>query len=86
MPYRNVLDMVSALKTLLGGDSGYFVAIVRAHLSFIKWWLFHKSKSVFPVSKKGKPDGMLNENMVWLHFIKKKKYFYEIVRQKVADK
>ncbi len=79
MPVRNFLDAVSAWKGLLTGDGGYFIAIIRAQLAFIKWWLFYQRKSVFPVTKKGHLSGYLQKNMVWQHFVKKKKYFTEIV-------
>ena len=79
MPYRSLLDAVSAWKGLLSGDGGYFVAIVRAHAAFIKWWLFKRKQSVFPAKRNGKLQGYLQGNMVWLHFVKKKKYFSEIV-------
>ena len=81
MPARNFLDAVSAWKGLLTGDGGYFIAILRAEMAFIKWWLFYKKKSVFPASKKGRLDGFIRKNMVWQHFIKKKKTFNEIVRK-----
>ena len=79
MPVRAVLDGLSALKGLLTGDGGYFVAIVRAQLAFIKWWLFYQAKSVFPVTKKGNLSGYFQKNMVWQHFAKKKQRFSEIV-------
>ena len=79
VPVRNLLDAVSAWKGLLTGDAGYFIAILRAHLAFLKWWLFHKKESVFPANKKGTLTGHLQKNMVWQHFVKKKKYFSEIV-------
>lgn len=79
VPVRNLLDAVSAWKGLLSGDTGYFVAIFKAHLAFIKWWLFHKKQSVFPISKKGDLSGCLQKNVAWQHFVKKKKYFSEIV-------
>ncbi|MEP6701196.1 MAG: glycosyltransferase family 2 protein [Bacteroidota bacterium] len=79
MPVRNLLDAISAWKGLLTGDGGYFIAIMRAQLAFIKWWLFHKKKSVFPATRKGNLSGYLQKNMVWQHFVKKKKYFSEIV-------
>lgn len=81
MPARNFLDGVSAWKGLLSGDGGYFVAILRAQLAFIKWWLFYQQKSVFPATKKAALSGYLRKNMVWQHFAKKKKYFSEIVRK-----
>jgi GT2 family glycosyltransferase len=79
MPARNFLDAVSAWKGLLSGDGGYFIAILRAHAAFTKWWIFYRKRSVFPVSKKGALSGYLQKNMVWLHFVKKKKVFTEIV-------
>jgi len=79
MPVRNLLDALSAWKGLLTGDSGYFIAIIRANLAFIKWWLFYQRKSVFPIDKKRKVLGYLQKNMAWQHFFKKKKYFSEIV-------
>lgn len=81
VPVRNLLDGISAWKGLLTGDAGYFVAILRAHIAFLKWWLFNKHKSVFPSTKSGKLSGLLNQNMVWLHFAKKKNSFSEIVRK-----
>jgi GT2 family glycosyltransferase len=78
---RNILDGVSAWKGLLSGDGGYFLAILRAELSFIKWWLFYKRKSVFPVKKTGSLAGYYQKNMTWQHFVKKKTRFYEIVNK-----
>jgi hypothetical protein len=79
MPFRNFLDGISAWKGLVTGDGGYFIAILRAQLAFLKWWLFCQKKSVFPVTKKGKLTGFLKKNMVWQHFVKKKNRFSEIV-------
>jgi GT2 family glycosyltransferase len=81
MPVRNFLDGVSAWKALLSGNAGYFMAIIKAQFGFINWWLFHKKNSIFPVSKKGKLSGFLPKNIAWLHFIKKKKTFTEIVEK-----
>lgn len=81
IPVRNVLDAVSAIKGLLKGDGGYFIAIIKAHLAFIKWWLFHKKMSVFPENKKAVLSGWLQKNVAWQHFVKKKKYFSEIVEK-----
>jgi len=79
MPVRNLLDAISAWKGLLNGDGGYFIAIVRAHLAFFKWLLFFRHKSVFPAHRKGALSGRLNRNIAWLHFVKRKKTFSEIV-------
>lgn len=79
MPVRNFLDALSAWKGLLTGDIGYFIAILRAQVAFIKWWLFYQKKSVSPVVKKGSLSGYLQKNIAWQHFVKKKKSFTEIV-------
>lgn len=79
MPVRNLLDGVSAWKGLLSGDGGYFIAILRAQLAFMKWWLFNRKRSVFPANRTGPLSGYLKKNMAWQHFIKKKKAFSEIV-------
>ena len=79
MPVRNFLDSISAWKGLLQGEGGYFIAILRAQLAFLKWWFFYKKKSVFPISRKGVLHGYLMRNMAWQHFIKKRKRFSEIV-------
>lgn len=79
MPLRNLLDGISAWKGLVTGDGGYFVAICRAQLAFIKWWLFYRKKSLFPSKTKMALSGYLKKNMVWQHFAKKKRYFTEIV-------
>lgn len=79
MPARNFLDAVSAWKGLLSGDGGYFISVVRAQLGFIRWWLFHRGKSVFPRTRTGDLTGRFDGNIAWQHFIKKKKTFTEIV-------
>ena len=81
MPVRSFLDSLSAWKGLLSGDGGYFIAILRAQLAFIKWRLFYQKKSVFPANKKGSLSGYLQKNIVWQHFVKKKTLFSEIVEK-----
>ncbi len=78
-PVRNLFDAISAWKGLLSGDGGYFIAIIRAHAAFIKWWLFFRRRSVFPASRKGPLQGFLRKNMVWQHFARKRNFFSEIV-------
>ncbi len=76
---RAALDIVSAIKSLVKGDSGYFIAVISAHVSFVKWLMTGQKKSVFPKNKKTPLHGYLNNNLAWLHFIKRKKKFSEIV-------
>ena len=75
IPFRIFLDAVSAWKGLLIGDGGYFLAILRAHMAFLKWILFKQNQSQFPKNRTGKLSGLLHRNIVWLHFVLKKKYF-----------
>ncbi len=81
IPIRNLLDGVSAWKALLSGDGGYFIAVLKAQLGFLNWWLFHKKKSPFPPTKKAPLAGLLPRNIAWLYFVKKKKTFTEIVHK-----
>ena len=80
IPFRIFLDTVSAWKGLLSGDGGYFIAILRAHLSFYKWILFWRGQSVFPVKRAGKLYGIYEGNVVWQHFAKGKKYFSQLIK------
>lgn len=83
--FRAVLDGVSAFKSLLSGDGGYFIAVASAHLSFIKWMLTDQRKSVFPKNKKTNLQGWLKKNIAWEHFVKGKKKFSEIVTKDVKN-
>jgi GT2 family glycosyltransferase len=78
---RSFLDAVSAWKGLLTGNGGYFLAIIKAQVAFIKWWVFHRGKSKFPVTKRAKLDGYFRGNIVWLYFGKKVRTFSKIVRK-----
>ena len=80
IPFRIFLDAVSALKGLFIGDGGYFISILRAHFSFLKWILFRQGQSVFPEKKGGKPAGLYKGNIVWEHFVKGKKYFSQLIK------
>lgn len=81
VPARNFLDALSAWKGLLSGDGGYFIAIVRSHLAYTRWWLFYQGKSVFPKNRKADLSGYTKKNMIWQHFVKKKKHFDEIMNE-----
>lgn len=80
IPFRLMLDAISAWKGLLKGDEGYFLAILRGHLGFVKWLFFKKRESVFPEKRGGHLSGLYKGNVVWQHFANKKKYFSEIIK------
>lgn len=78
-PFRMLLDQVSALKGLLSGDAGYFIAIVKAHLAFFNWVFFKKKmKNDYRKRKLRTFPGVYPGNIVWQHFTLKKKYFRDI--------
>lgn len=79
IPFRLFLDQVSAIKGLLSGDAGYFVAIFKAHLAFFDWALFKKHQRPGHTRRKMKTlPGVYHGNIVWQHFALKKKYFTDI--------
>lgn len=82
IPYRIFLDVVSAYKNLFIGQSSYFKAVVKAHLAFATWVLFHRKESIFPRKKLAKPNTIYNGNIVWKHFIHGIKTFNEIIQTK----
>lgn len=82
IPFRFLLDAISACKSLLAGQSIYFLAIGEAHLAFLKWMLVKQKQSVFPVRRKGEVSGWFMHSVAWQHFIRGKKTFAEIVRRK----
>ncbi len=79
---RIILDAIAAWKGLLQVNSGFFMAILKAHGYFLKWIFSGKKNNVFPVSRKGVLNGRYSSSLVWQHFIKKKKCFSEIVKNK----
>lgn len=79
IPFRLFLDQVSALKGLLGGDAGYFVTISKAHAAFARWY-FSNNRHYTPNRKKlTQLAGVYEGNIVWQHFVRKKKSFAQIV-------
>ncbi len=82
VPARILLDIISAWKSLFAGQGIYFFAVMEAHFAFLKWLLVNRRQSVFPVSKKGAVNGWYRGSVVWMHFIRRKKTFAEIVRNK----
>ncbi|MGC4102539.1 glycosyltransferase family 2 protein [Ferruginibacter sp.] len=82
IPYRLGLDAISAWQNLLKGDGGYFVAILKAHLHFLKWLLFEKKTKRTVKRRSIKGSGYYTGSVVWQYFVKKKKTFSEIVDNK----
>jgi GT2 family glycosyltransferase len=82
IPFRLALDAIAAWRAIFSGDAGFFGAVCKAHLHFIRWIVFHQKQSVFPASKKLIQSGVYKGSIVWDYFIRKKKTFSEIVGNK----
>jgi GT2 family glycosyltransferase len=81
LPFRFLLDAISAWKGLLTGDIAFFSAIVFAHLGYFKYVI----KGNFKRTAHSKPmkslDGVYAGSLVWDYFVKKKRHFDKIVPQ-----
>ena len=82
IPFKISLNKIFACKALLAGDVETFAAVFKAHFHFIKWLLVYKSKSTFATRKNKQLQGFYNGSVVWQYFIKKKKFFSEIIKTK----
>jgi len=82
IPYRIILDSVSAWKNIFIGEPSYFVAVAMAHMAYAKWLVIGRSRSIFPVRRNEKLSGWYEGNIAWDHFVKGKKGFREIVEHK----
>ena len=82
IPFRFLLDSISAWKSLLAGEGVYFMAILEAHLAFLKWAAIKRKQSVFPQKRGGKLLGWYPRSVVWQYFVMGKKTFSEIVKVK----
>lgn len=80
VPLRMELDQLSAVKSLLAGDVGYFRAVIKAHFAFLYWIFFVKKKrNKYEAKPLKKLAGVYRGNIVWQYFLRKKKLFSEIV-------
>jgi GT2 family glycosyltransferase len=79
IPLRLMLDIVSAYKALLDGDSAFFRGVFFGHMAFFRWMLSSKKQNLFPANKEGKLHGVYKGSIVWQYFIRHKKTFAEIV-------
>jgi len=79
IPFRIFLDIISAFKGLLTGDTRYFLAILKAHLAFFTWIILYRTKSNFPKTRVGVLNGYYPGNLAWQYFVKKKRFFGEII-------
>ena len=81
IPFRFVLDGITAWRSLVKGDVGYWTAIAKAHMHYV-YWLFFKSGKLNRWKKANKNiqySGLYKGSIVWAYFIKKQKTFSEII-------
>ena len=82
MPIRFGLDALAAYKGLFSGEGGYFIAIAKAHLHFVKWVLFQKKKPEPHISKNVILKGVYNGSILWQYYVRNKKIFSEFISAK----
>ena len=83
IPLRILLDQFSGFKGLLTGDAGYFFAIIKAHLAFLKWLFIGKKETVTaPRKHLSSIPGVYKGNIAWQHFVCEKTSFTQIVENK----
>ena len=80
LPFRFLLDAISAWKGLLSGDTAFFTAIYHAHIDVAKsWFKLHNTTSL-----NRKPLNQLHgvhaHSIVWKHFVKGITRFTDIVK------
>lgn len=81
IPFRFILDAVSAWKNLLSGQLPYFLAVANAHFAFFYWIFTHKRSIPTIKSEKKFLSGLYSGSIVWDHFVLGKKCFKEIFNQ-----
>ncbi len=77
MPIRFTLDAVAAYRELFKGNGSQFIAIAKAHFTFIKWVFTKKLRKGRRVSL-GALNGFYKGSIVLDYFVKGKKTFNEI--------
>lgn len=80
IPLRISMDWLFACKSLLQADVKSFYAVIKAHASIIKWIFLHRQAQKLPPTRINEFDGVYKSSLVWAYFIKKKRYFSEIIK------
>ena len=82
IPLRLLLDVVSAVKSLVAGEGRYFTAVFRAHLAFFRWCVVVVGTRDHLPRRGYELKGYLTKSVVWAHFVKGRRVFSEIVRKR----
>ena len=81
IPFRFMMDAVSAWQGLLGGNSTIYKAIFKAHLQVLFIWLTQRNQNIFYAKKPMNTlSGVFNGSVVWQYFVKKKSKFSDYFR------
>ncbi len=82
IPFRFLLDAISAWKGLFHGDLYFFTAICKAHAAVLYIWIGGYKTHSLPRKPIKQLSGVYAGCVVYQYFIKKKQYFSEIVENK----
>jgi len=76
---RMVLDQISGLKLLISGDFKNFIAIIKAHISYIKTvnQTQNKRNKINPI-KFSSHTGYLKKSIIWNYFFLNKRKYSDI--------
>lgn len=80
LPFRFLLDGISAWKGLLNGDASFFTAIFNAHIAVIKSWFVQEPRPSLNRKHIHNFKGVHNKSIVWKHFVKGVQKFSDIVK------
>ncbi len=80
LPVRLLLDVVAAWKGLLSGNTGEFMAILRAHLHFMKGLPLFLKKRRAAKAQRSTPNrtGIYKRSIVWDYFIRGRRTFDQL--------
>jgi GT2 family glycosyltransferase len=81
LPLRILLDLVTACKSLISGDTDFFAGILQAHFAYYRWLFSGKKQNLYSQRRSPKLHGLYSGSVVWQYFARKKKTFAEIVSQ-----
>jgi GT2 family glycosyltransferase len=87
--FRMKLDGIAAFKFLLDGQPAHFVAVIKAHFKYYSWIpaILAKRRQLKQHPKfRHSASRIYNRNIVWEHFIGKKRSFSELDGSSFADK
>lgn len=81
---RLMMDYAAALKAIINGNVGEFLAVFKAHLYFLRTFgkLNEKRKQQLNIRKvAGNPPAMMEINVVKEYFLSKKKHFHQLLKE-----